>query len=184
MAHGYLLSTFLSPLTNRREDEYGGSLENRMRYPLEVFDAVRGAWPRQKPMSVRVSATDWVPGGFDGPDAVTLAKALKAHGCDIVDVSTGQTTTDAKPQYGRLYQTPYADRIRHEAEIPTMTVGGISTYGDVNSILIAGRADICVLARAHLFDPYWTRHAAVAQGYALPWPDQYCALEGYQPRFK
>jgi anthraniloyl-CoA monooxygenase len=119
MAHGYLLSSFLSPLTNRRTDQYGGSLENRARYPLEVFDAVRAVWPAEKPMSVRISATDWVPGGFDGPDAVALAKLLKAHGCDIVDVSTGQTTTAAQPQYGRLYQTPYADRVRHEAEIPT-----------------------------------------------------------------
>jgi anthraniloyl-CoA monooxygenase len=184
MAHGYLLSSFLSPLTNRREDAYGGSLENRGRYPLEVFDAIRAAWPREKPMSVRISATDWVPGGFDGPDAVALAKLLKAHGCDIVDVSTGQTTTEANPQYGRLYQTPYADRVRHEAGIPTMTVGNISSYADVNSILVAGRADLCVLARAHLYDPYWTRHAATEQGYDLSWPNQYCSVQGYQPRFK
>jgi len=133
-------------------------------------------------MSVRISATDWVPGGFDGADAVEVARALKAHGCDIVDVSTGQTTPDAKPKYGRLYQTPYSDRIRHEAGIPTMTVGNISSFADVNSILVAGRADLCVLARAHLFDPYWTRHAAVEQNYALPWPKQYCSIEGYRPR--
>jgi anthraniloyl-CoA monooxygenase len=184
MAHGYLLSSFLSPLTNRRTDEYGGSLANRARYPLEVFDAIRAVWPGEKPMSVRISATDWVPGGFDGADAVALAKLLRAHGCDIVDVSTGQTTTEAQPQYGRLYQTPYADRVRHEAEIPTMTVGNISSYADVNSILVAGRADLCVLARAHLYDPYWTRHAATEQGYDLPWPNQYVSIQGYQPRFK
>jgi anthraniloyl-CoA monooxygenase len=183
-AHGYLLSSFLSPLTNRRTDAYGGALENRARFPLEIFDAVRAAWPAAKPMSVRISATDWVPGGFDGDDAVALAKLLKAHGCDVVDVSTGQTTTDAKPAYGRLYQTPYADRVRHEAGIATMTVGNISTYADVNSILVAGRADLCVLARAHLYDPYWTRHAATEQGYALPWPNPYVSITGYQPRFK
>jgi anthraniloyl-CoA monooxygenase len=183
-AHGYLLSSFLSPLTNHRDDVYGGALENRARFPLEVFDAVRAAWPAAKPISVRISATDWVPGGFDGPDAVALAKLLKAHGCDIVDVSTGQTTIEAKPVYGRLYQTPFADRVRHEAGIPTMTVGNISTYADVNSILAAGRADLCVLARAHLFDPYWTRHAATEQGYELGWPDPYISVAGYQPRFK
>jgi anthraniloyl-CoA monooxygenase len=183
-AHGYLLATFLSPLTNHRRDLYGGSLENRLRYPLEVFDAVRAVWPESKPMSVRISATDWVPGGFDGGDAVGVAKALKAHGCDIVDVSAGQTVPEQQPVYGRLFQTPYADRVRHEADIPTMTVGNISSYADVNSILVAGRADLCVLARAHLFDPYWTRHAAVEQGYDLPWPDQYVSIAGYQPRFK
>ncbi len=182
-AHGYLLSSFLTPLANKREDSYGGSLANRMRFPLEVFDAVRAAWPRSKPMSVRISATDWVPGGFDGVDAVEIAKMLKAHGCDIVDVSAGQTTVEAKPVYGRLFQTPYADRVRHEAGIPTMTVGNISSYADVNSILVAGRADLCVLARTHLYDPYWTRHAALAQGHALAWPKQYCAIERYHPRF-
>jgi anthraniloyl-CoA monooxygenase len=183
-AHGYLLASFLSPLTNRRQDEYGGSLENRLRFPLEVFDAVRARWPRHKPMSVRISATDWMPGGFDAGDAVAVARALKARGCDIVDVSAGQTVPDQQPVYGRLFQTPFADRVRHEAEIPTMTVGNIQSYADVNSILVAGRADLCVLARAHLFDPYWTRHAAVEQGYALPWPDQYASVARYQPRFK
>ncbi|MGH6989621.1 MAG: bifunctional salicylyl-CoA 5-hydroxylase/oxidoreductase, partial [Stellaceae bacterium] len=181
-AHGYLLSTFITPLINRRMDQYGGSLENRMRFPLEVFDAVRAAWPKRKPMSVRISATDWVPGGFDGPDAVAVARMLKAHGCDIVDVSAGQTVPEASPRYGRLFQTPFADRIRHEAEMPTMTVGNISTYADVNSILVAGRADLCVLARAHLYDPYWTHHAATEQGYTLPWPNQYSAMRQYQPR--
>jgi anthraniloyl-CoA monooxygenase len=183
-AHGYLLSSFLSPLTNRRDDLYGGSLGNRLRYPMEVFDAVRTVWPRHKPMSVRISATDWVPGGFDGDDAVGVAKALKAAGCDIVDVSAGQTTPDAQPVYGRLFQTPFADKVRHEADIATITVGNIGSYADVNSILVSGRADLCALARAHLFDPYWTRHAAVEQNYQLPWPDQYSSVTQYQPRFK
>jgi anthraniloyl-CoA monooxygenase len=183
-AHGYLLASFLSPLTNRRDDGYGGSLGNRLRYPLEILDAVRAVWPRHKPMSVRISATDWVPGGFDGDDAVAVARALKARGCDIVDVSAGQTTPDARPEYGRLFQTPFADRVRHEADIPTITVGNISSYADVNSILVGGRADLCALARAHLYDPYWTRHAAVEQNYQLPWPDQYSSVAHYQPRLR
>ncbi len=183
-AHGYLLSSFLSPLTNRRSDAYGGALENRLRYPLEVFSAIRAVWPAGKPISVRISATDWVPGGFDGDDAVAAAKALKHLGCDIVDVSAGQTTPDAQPVYGRLFQTPFADKIRHEAGIATMAVGNITSYADVNSIVVAGRADLCLLARAHLFDPYWTRHAASEQGYDLPWPKQYQSITGYQPRLK
>ncbi len=183
-AHGYLLATFLSPLTNRREDAYGGCLENRLRFPLEVFDAVRAAWPAHKPIVVRVSATDWAPGGIESDDAVAIARALKAHGCDALDVSTGQTVAEQEPEYGRLYQTPYSDRIRHEVGITTMTVGAISSYGDVNSILAAGRADFCVLARAHLFDPYWTRHAAYEQGYRLPWPAPYAAINRYAWRFK
>jgi len=181
-AHGYLLSTFISPLTNIRGDEYGGAQANRMRFPLEVFDAVRAAWPEHKPISVRLSATDWKAGGTTAADAVAIAAMLKARGCDIVDVSTGQVVADQAPRYGRLYQTPFADRIRLEAEIPTMTVGAISSFEDVNSILAAGRADLCVMARAHLYDPYWTRHAAFAQGYDLPWPAPYAALEGYTPR--
>jgi anthraniloyl-CoA monooxygenase len=183
-AHGYLLASFLSPLTNTRGDAYGGSLENRLRFPLEVFDAVRAAWPERKPMSVRISGTDWMPGGFDGEDAVGVARALKSRGCDIVDVSAGQTVPDQQPRYGRLFQTPFSDRVRHEAEIPTMTVGNISTWADVNSILVAGRADLCVLARAQLYDPYWTRHAAQDQGYVLAWPDQYSSLTRYQPRLR
>ena len=183
-AHGYLLGSFLSPLTNRREDAYGGSLANRLRYPLEVFAAVRAVWPAEKPMSVRISATDWMPEGFAPADAVGVALALKALGCDIIDVSAGQTVAEQQPVYGRLFQTPFADRVRHEAAIPTMTVGNISSYADVNSILVAGRADLCVLARAHLFNPYWTRHAAYEQGHALPWPDPYSALARYTPRFK
>jgi anthraniloyl-CoA monooxygenase len=176
MAHGYLLSSFLTPVANRRTDRYGGSLENRMRFPLEVFDAVRAVWPAEKPMSVRISATDWVPGGFDRDEAITFALRLKEHGCDIVDVSTGQTTPDARPAYGRSYQTPFADAIRHRAGIPTMAVGAISSYDDVNSILLAGRADLCALARPHLYDPAWTLHAAAEQEYAgdgVRWPVQY-----------
>ncbi|HEY0840096.1 MAG TPA: FAD-dependent monooxygenase, partial [Vulgatibacter sp.] len=173
-AHGYLLSTFLSPLTNRREDEYGGSLENRMRFPLEVFRAVRATWPEHKPISVRISATDWVPGGFHGGDAVEVARALEELGCDIVDVSSGQTTPDARPEYGRMWQTRFADRVRHEAGIPTIAVGNISSWDQVNTILAAGRADLCALARPHLSDPHWTLHAAADMGWeGLAWPPQY-----------
>jgi anthraniloyl-CoA monooxygenase len=180
-AHGYLISSFLTPLANVRADEYGGSLENRMRYPLEVFGAVRQAWPSPKPISVRISATDWVPGGFDGDDAVLFATELKALGCDIIDVSTGQTTVEAKPDYGRLYQTPFSDRIRREAGIPTMTVGAVSSIDDVHNILVSGRADLCVLARPHLVDPYWTLNAAIDLGYAdFDFPDQY--LSGLNTR--
>ncbi|MGH7741179.1 MAG: bifunctional salicylyl-CoA 5-hydroxylase/oxidoreductase [Candidatus Eiseniibacteriota bacterium] len=182
-AHGYLLASFLSALTNRRTDEYGGSLENRMRFPLEVFDAVRAVWPAERPMSVRISAVDWHEGGNEPSDAVGIASLLKAHGCDVVDVSAGQTVADQKPRYGRLYQTPFADRIRHEVGIATMAVGNISSYSDVNTILAAGRADLCLLARAHLWDPYWTRHAAHELGVALAWPDPYESLNRYRPRF-
>ncbi len=182
-AHGYLLAGFISPLTNQRRDEYGGSLANRMRFPLEVFDAVRAAWPVAKPISVRISAVDWAPGGTESPDAVEVARALRAHGCDILDVSAGQTVADQHPVYGRLFQTPFADRIRHEAGMPVMTVGNISSYTDVNTILAAGRADLCVLARAHLWDPYWTRHAARELGWPVHWPDQYDTLDDYKPRF-
>ena len=183
MAHGYLLASFLSPLTNRRRDEYGGPLENRMRYPLEVFDAVRALWPKEKPMSVRISAVDWFPGGHGPEDAVEVARLLKAHGCDAVDVSAGQTVPDQRPVYGRLFQTPFADRIRHEVGIATMAVGNISSYADVNTILAAGRADLCLLARAHMWDPYWTRHAAYELGWPLAWPPQYQSLQRYRPRF-
>ena len=183
-AHGYLLHTFLSPITNHRTDEYGGSPGNRMRYPLEVFAAVRAVWPTHKPMSVRISATDWIEGGFDESDAVAFSLALRGLGCDIIDVSTGQTDPASKPQYGRLYQTPFAERVRLESGIPTMTVGNISSYADVNSVIAAGRADLCALARAHLFDPYWTRHAAFEQGWDLAWPKQYAAIQQYRPRFE
>ena len=173
-AHGYLMSSFLTPLANQRSDEYGGSLENRMRFPLEVFDAVRSVWPEHKPISVRISATDWVEGGFDGDDAVALARELKSHGCDIIDVSTGQTSIYAAPEYGRLYQTPFSDRIRNEVGIPTMTVGAVSSIDDIHNILVAGRADLCVMARPHLVDPYWTLNAAIDLAYPdHPFPNQY-----------
>ena len=172
-AHGYLLSSFLTPLANQRNDEYGGSLENRMRYPLEVLDAVRQVWT-DKPISVRISATDWAPGGFDGDEAVALSRALAEHGCDIIDVSTGQTSRYARPEYGRLYQTPFSDRIRHEAGVPTMTVGAVSSIDDIHNILVAGRADLCVMARPHLVDPYWTLNAAIDLAYAgHDFPKQY-----------
>lgn len=183
MAHGYLLASFISPLTNLREDEYGGTLENRMRYPLEIFGAVRAVWPEERPMSVRISAVDWKPGGNAPGDAVEVARMLKGAGCDIVDVSAGQTVPDQRPVYGRLFQTPFADRIRHEAGIATMAVGNISSYADVNTILAAGRADLCLLARAHLWDPYWTRHAAHELGYRMPWPDPYESMNQFRPRF-
>jgi anthraniloyl-CoA monooxygenase len=181
-AHGYLLASFLSPLTNVRTDNYGGGLVNRARYPLEVFDAVRAVWPAARPISVRISATDWAEGGFGPGDAVQLSAMLKVHGADVVNVSSGQTVPYQQPKYGRLYQTPFSELIRAETGLPTMAVGTISTYADVNSILAAGRADLCVLARAHLYDPYWTRHAAFEQGYELPWPDQYASLRTFTPR--
>jgi anthraniloyl-CoA monooxygenase len=184
MAHGYLLASFISPLTNERGDEYGGSLDNRMRFPLAVFDACRRVWPAHKPMSVRISAVDWTPGGVDARDATAIARLLKAHECDVIDVSAGQTVPDQRPLYGRLFQTPFSDRIRHEVDIATMAVGNISSYMDVNTIIAAGRADLCVLARAHLFDPYWTRHAAWMLGWPLPWPDPYKSVERYTPRFE
>jgi len=175
MAHGYLLSSFISPLSNKRADAYGGSIERRMRFPLEVFDAVRAAWPADKPIAVRISATDWVAdGGLTGDDAVEVARLLKAHGCDIVDVSAGQTSPDARPNYGRMYQVPFSDQIRHAAAIPTMAVGAILGADHINTILAAGRADLCCLARPHLRDPYLTFHAADTYGYVdIPWPDQY-----------
>ncbi len=182
-AHGYLMSSFLTPLANQRSDIYGGSLQNRMRFPLEVFDAVREVWPSGKPISVRISATDWAPGGFNGDDAVTVARELKGHGCDLIDVSTGQTSVHARPEYGRLYQTPFADRIRHEAGIPTMTVGAVSSIDDIHNILVAGRADLCVIARPHLIDPYWTLNAAIDLGYTgHSFPNQYLSGLGTRRR--
>jgi anthraniloyl-CoA monooxygenase len=182
-AHGYLLSSFLSPLTNQRSDEFGGSLQNRMRFPLEVFDAVREMWPASKPISVRISATDWVEGGFDGDDAVVLARHLAQRGCDLIDVSTGQTTMMAEPEYGRLYQTPFSDRIRNEVGIATMTVGAVSSIDDVHNILVAGRADLAVMARPHIVDPYWTLNAAIDLGYAgHSFPDQYLSGLGARRR--
>jgi len=175
-AHGYLLSSFLSPLSNHRGDEYGGALEHRARFPLEVFDACRAVWPEDKPMSVRISATDWVPGGFDADDAVAFARMLHERGCDVVDVSSGQVSPDERPAFGRSFQTPFADRIRNEVGIPTIAVGAIASYDDVNTIVLAGRADLCALARPHLYDPHWTLHAAAEQEYegdGVAWPVQY-----------
>jgi anthraniloyl-CoA monooxygenase len=173
-AHGYLLSSFLSPVTNRRRDGYGGSAAGRLRFPLEVVEAVRAVWPAERPLAVRISATDWVDGGFDGDDAVELAAALRDRGVDLVDVSTGQVDPRERPRHGRLWQTPFSDRIRHEVGIPTMAVGGIASVDDANTILLAGRADLVALARPHLVDPYWTLNAAIDLGHdAHPWPRQY-----------
>lgn len=163
-AHGYLLASFISPITNKRSDGYGGSLENRMRYPLEVFTAMRAAWGQDKPMSVRISAHDWIDGGVEPEEAVEIAKMFAAAGADIIDVSSGQTDPAEAPIYGRMFQTPFSDRIRNEAGLATMTVGNISDYDQVNGILMAGRADLVCLARMHLADPYWTLHAAAEQG--------------------
>jgi anthraniloyl-CoA monooxygenase len=177
-AHGYLLSSFISPVTNHRTDRYGGSLEARLRYPLEVFEAMRAAWPGDKPMTVRISATDWVPGGISGDDAVHIAAAFAGAGADAIDVSTGQVTPDEQPAFGRSFQTPFADAIRNQTGIATIAVGAISSYDDVNSIILAGRADLCAIGRAHLYDPNWTLHAAAAQGYSgegATWPDQWAA---------
>jgi anthraniloyl-CoA monooxygenase len=175
-AHGYLLSSFLSPLSNRRADAYGGDLENRLRYPLEVFDAVRSVWPADRPISVRISATDWREGGTDVEDAVEIARAFVAHGADAIHVSTGQVVSDEQPAFGRSYQTPYADRIRHDvAGVAVIAVGAISSYDDVNSILLAGRADLVAVGRPHLYDPHWTLHAAADQDYPVGWPRQYQA---------
>jgi anthraniloyl-CoA monooxygenase len=175
-AHGYLLSSFITPLRNQRTDEYGGPLENRLRYPLEVFEAIRAVWPRERPMSVRISATDWVDGGVTAEDSVAIARAFKAAGADLIDVSTGQTSPDAEPVYGRMFQTPYADRIRNEVGIATMAVGNITDTDQVNAILAGGRADLVALGRPHLADPFWTLHAAAQLGYAdAVWPPQYLA---------
>jgi len=173
-AHGYLLSSFISPLTNHRGDSYGGSLENRLRYPLEVFAAVRAAWPQDKPISVRISAHDWVEGGITPSDAVEIAKAFKAAGADMIDCSSGQVSAAQKPVYGRMYQTPFADRVRQEAGIPTIAVGAISEADHANSILAAGRADLCAVARPHLANPAWTLTEAAKIGYSMvSWPQQY-----------
>jgi anthraniloyl-CoA monooxygenase len=172
-AHGYLLARFISPLTNLRRDEYGGSLENRMRYPLEVFDAIRSEWPAGKPMTVRVSASDWHEGGLNADDSVAVARAFAAHGVDAIDVSTGQTVAEERPAIGRSYQTPFADRIRNVTGIPTIAVGAISGYDDVNTIILAGRADLCALGRAHLYDPAWTLHAAAELEHRVEWPVQF-----------
>jgi len=173
-AHGYLLSSFVSPLTNRRTDAYGGPIANRLRYPLEVFAACRAAWPQDKPMSVRISATDWAPGGLSDEDLLTLAHAFMAAGADLIDVSTGQVVPEQKPVYGRMYQTPYSDRIRNEAGIATMAVGNVTTADQVNTIVVSGRADLVALARPHLANPHFTLQAAAWYGHADQyWPPPY-----------
>jgi anthraniloyl-CoA monooxygenase len=175
-AHGYLLASFISPLTNHRTDAYGGSLANRMRFPLEVFRAIRAAWPDEKPMSVRISATDWADGGLTGDDAVEVARLFAESGCDLIDVSTGQTTADAEPVFGRMFQTPFSDQIRNEAGLATMCVGAITSADQVNTIIAAGRADLVALARPHLVDPYFTMKAAAWYGApAIHCPPQYLA---------
>jgi anthraniloyl-CoA monooxygenase len=176
MAHGYLLSSFLSPTANFRTDEYGGSLESRLRYPLEVLDAVRAAWPAGKPLSVRISASDWMPdgSGLTEDDAVEIARALEEHGCDLVDVSSGGNTPRSEPVYGRMYQVPFAERIKHGVGIPVMAVGAIQGHDHVNTLLLAGRADLCALARPHLVNPQLVLGAAVAYEYTdHAWPRQY-----------
>jgi len=174
--HGYLFSSFITPLSNKRTDEYGGSLDNRMRYPLEVFQAIRSVWPEQKPISVRISAHDWVEGGVDDEEAVLIAKMFYEAGADIINVSSGQTNINEKPVFGRMFQTPFSDRIRNEAKVPTIAVGAIFETDHVNSIIAAGRADLCCLARPHLSNPYWTLHAAAQQNHLeQAWPVQYLA---------
>ncbi|WP_235871151.1 oxidoreductase [Rhodococcus spongiicola] len=182
--HGFLLSSFLSPLTNRRADEYGGSLRNRLRFPLEVIDAVRAAWPAHKPLLVRISAVDWHDGGTTIEDAVVIARAFADHGTDAIDVSSGEVVAEEKPAYGRGYQTPFAERIRADVGVPTIAVGVISSDDDANSILLAGRADLVAVGRAHLHDPAWTLHAAAAIGYRGPgaqWPSLYGAGSARPP---
>ena len=173
-AHGYLLSSFITPVSNHRRDDYGGSLGNRLRYPLEVFTAMRAVWPKERPMSVRVSATDWTEDGLTPDEAVQVARAFCEAGADIIHVSAGQTSSRAKPVYGRMFQTPLSDRIRNEGRVPTIAVGNITEADQVNAIIAAGRADLCALARPHLTDPNWTLHAAAQLGYKDQWwPVQY-----------
>jgi anthraniloyl-CoA monooxygenase len=181
-AHGYLLASFISPLTNHRTDEYGGRLQNRLRFPLEVVEAMRAAWPAHKPMSVRISATDWAEGGITGDDAVAIARAFAEAGVDLVDVSTGQTVRDAQPIYGRMFQTPFSDQVRNEARVATMCVGNITTADQVNTILAAGRADLVALGRPHLIDPSFTIKAAAWYGVDVSCPPQY--LPGKEQIFR
>jgi anthraniloyl-CoA monooxygenase len=182
-AHGYLIASFISPITNKRTDEYGGSLENRLRFPLDVFRAMRKAWPQQKPMSVRISATDWIDGGVTGDEAVDIARAFKDAGCDLIDVSTGQTDPESAPIYGRMYQTPFSDQIRNEAGIATMAVGAITTADQVSTIVAAARADLVALARPHLMDPFFTMRSAAWYGASdIHCPPQY--LSGRDQLFR
>lgn len=172
--HGYLLSSFISPLTNHRDDGYGGNLDNRLRFPLQVFNAVRHEWPQHKPISIRISASDWVDGGITPDDAVEISRRFKAAGADVIDCSSGEVSTHEKPVYGRMYQTPFADRIRNEAGIATMAVGAIFEADHINSIIASGRADLCAVGRPHLADPAWTLHEAARLGYPeIDWPQSY-----------
>jgi anthraniloyl-CoA monooxygenase len=183
MAHGYLFASFISPLTNLRTDEYGGSIANRMRFPLEVFSACRAVWPQHKPMSVRISAVDWHPGGLTGAELVQMTAMLKEAGADLIDVSSGQTVPEQEPVYGRMYQTPFADKIRHEGGIATMAVGAITTPDQINTILLQGRADLVALARMHLSNPYFTLQASAHYNYRQQyWPNQY--LSGRNQAFR
>jgi anthraniloyl-CoA monooxygenase len=179
--HGYLISSFISPLSNRRNDGWGGSLENRLRLPLAIFRAVRAALPEEKPVSARISAVDWAEGGTTAEDSVEIGRAFRAAGLDILDVSTGNVVAGGRPASEGLFQTPFSERIRREAGIPTMTVGNIRTAEEINDVLAAGRADLCVMAKGQLFDPYFVRHAAYAQGYALPWPKPYARVAQFRP---
>ena len=174
-AHGYLVSSFITPLLNRRDDDYGGSLANRLRFPLEVFSAMRAEWPAERPMSVRISATDWAgDDAVTGAEAIEIARAFAAAGADLIDVSAGQTSAEAKPVYGRMFQTPYSDQVRNVAKLRTMAVGNITDFDQANGILAAGRADLVALGRAHLIDPHWTLRAAATQDYRGQWvPPQY-----------
>ncbi|HEY0749038.1 MAG TPA: FAD-dependent monooxygenase, partial [Steroidobacteraceae bacterium] len=183
MAHGYLLASFLSPLTNVRTDEYGGAVENRLKYPLEVLRAVRAAWPDDKPLSVRLSACDWAEGGLSEPDAIVIARAMAAAGADILHISSGQTVSSQRPVYGRMWQTPLADMVRNVAGVPTIAVGNISEADHVNSIIAAGRADLCAIARPHLAHASWTLSQAAAQGFSEQWwPEPYLSAKAQLER--
>jgi anthraniloyl-CoA monooxygenase len=172
-AHGYLLASFLSPVTNQRTDNFGGSLENRMRFPLDVFTAMRAAWPAHKPMSVRISATDWMEGGIDDEEAVEIARQFGQAGVDLVDVSTGQTAPLSRPVYGRMFQTPYSDQIRNEAHVATMCVGNITSIDQANTIVAAARADLVAFGRPHLIDPAFALRGAAWYGAEVKVPPSY-----------
>ena len=182
--HGYLLSSFISPLSNRRTDKYGGSLENRMRLPLEVFHAVRAVWPEEKPISCRISAIDWDEDGNQIEDGIEVARYFKEAGLDIIDVSSGNVTSVRRPVTPGLFQTPFSEAIRAAVDMPTMTVGNIATAEQINGVIAEGRADLCCVAKGHLFDPYFVRHAARKLGYDLNWPNQYPAATVFNPEPK
>jgi anthraniloyl-CoA monooxygenase len=182
LGHGHLLADFLSPLTNRRADEYGGAIGQRLAFPVEIVAAVRATWPADRPLAARISASDWQEGGLTLEEAVEIARALAEHGCDIIDVSSGETTPRSTPPYGRLYQVSLAEHLRLVARVPTMTSGGISTAGDLNAVLAGGRADLCLVGHQHLWDPHFTHHAEAKEGREPAWPRPYDALRRYRPR--